>query len=169
MNNEIETDIGPLPDLPRKKGRKRRTVSEKEMERLKSPEHLERLKQNGFQKGREKTGGRVATPKDTKEWIAGKSQDVAELLYNMAFDDTIPAKERMKAAMWVAEMSMSKAPVEQKVEVNHTHDIGAMLLEAQRLASGTKALEKPMKDVTPAVPMIEGNFKPLDIGEAGDD
>lgn len=74
---------------------------------------------------------------------------MAQLLYDMAFDDTIPARERMKAAMWIAEMSISKAPVEQKVEINHTHDIGQMLLEAQRMAS------KPLIDVTPKLPVID--------------
>ncbi|GCA50626.1 hypothetical protein CN157_09310 [Sinorhizobium meliloti] len=145
--NEIKLDV--IPELPRKKGRRKRTVTDQERERKQSPEWQEHLKKIGFQKGREKTGGRVATPKETKEWLAGKSQDVAELLYNMAFDDTIPAKERMKAAMWVAEMTMAKAPTEQKVEVNHTHDIGAMLLEAQRMATSK------LIDVTPKPKVIE--------------
>ena len=146
-----DDDIGPLPKPPRKKGgTKKRAISDKERERWASPEWNEHLKKVGFQKGREKTGGAVATPKETKEWLAGRSQDVAELLYQMAFDEDLPAKERMKAAMWIAEMSISKAPVEQKVEVNHTHDIGSMLLEAQRMAN------KPLIDITPKPLAIEG-------------
>ena len=133
---DIENDIGPLPDTPRKKrGSRRRVVTAEEREKKQSPEWKEHLRTIGFQKGRSRTGGRVATPKETKEWLAGKSQDVAQLLYDMAFDEDLPARERIKAATWIAEMTMARAPTEQKVEVTHTHDIGAMLLEAQRLAS----------------------------------
>jgi hypothetical protein len=152
MSDEIDKDnIGPLPE-PKKRGRRKRAVSEKERERWNSPEWKEHLKEIGIQKGTPKhpDSGRKATPKETKEWLAGKSQDVAELLYNMAFDDTIPAKERMKAAMWVAEMTMAKAPTEQKIEVNHTNDIGAMLLEAQRMMATSKLI-----DVTPKPKVIE--------------
>ncbi|WP_037454246.1 hypothetical protein [Sinorhizobium fredii] len=169
--SEIESDIGPLPDLPRKKGRKKRTVSQEEMDRLKSPEHIDRLKRVGFQKGREKTGGRVPTPKETKEWLAGKTQDVAELLYDMAFDDTIPAKERMKAAMWIAEMNISKAPTEQTVNVNHNHQISDMMarINEDRQARQIEVGSKPMKDITPAAPVIDANFVPLEIEDEGDD
>ncbi|WP_050979904.1 hypothetical protein [Sinorhizobium sojae] len=148
--SEIETDIGPLPAPPKKKGgRRKRAVNPKEQERWQSDEWKEHLKKVGFQKGREKTGGRVATPKETKEWIAGKSQDVAQFMWDLMHDDTQPIKERRAAAVWLGEMSMAKAPTEQKVEVNHTHDIGAMLLEAQRMAT-TKLI-----DVTPKPKVIE--------------
>ncbi|MDW9768601.1 hypothetical protein [Sinorhizobium meliloti] len=146
--NEIKLDVIPSP--PKKKGgRRKRAVSEKEQERWQTDEWKDHLKKIGFQKGREKTGGRVATPKETKEWIAGKSINVAEFMWDLMNDDTQPIKERRAAAVWLGEMSMAKAPTEQKVEVNHTHDIGAMLLEAQRMATSK------LIDVTPKPKAIE--------------
>lgn len=152
MSDEIDKSV--LPDLPsrRKKSGRRRTVSDEERALKTSPEWKERLAKNGFQKGRAKTGGRKATPKETKEWIAGKSIDVAEFMYNAMNDDTQPLKERIKAAQWLGDMSMSKAPTESTVKVDHTYNLGNMLLEAQKLAS----LPPPMKDITPeAVEIIE--------------
>ena len=144
-DSPIDKDnVGPLPELPRKKGRGRKRVVSAEERALKtSPEWQEHLRTIGFKKGREKTGGRVATPKETKDWIAGRSQDVAQFMYDIMNDEDQPVKERIRAAQWLGEMSMSKAPAEQKIEVNHNHDIGAMLLEAQRLASSR------LIDVTP--------------------
>jgi len=128
-------------------------MSAEELATKQSPEFLAHLKSIGRKKGDPKVpgSGSKATPKETKEWLAGRSQSVAELLYNMAFDENIPAKERMRAAMWIAEMSMSKAPVEQEIKVSHTHDIGALLQEAKRLAA------KNMIDVTPTPKLIEGD------------
>ncbi|WP_455918654.1 hypothetical protein [Ensifer canadensis] len=151
MSDEIDlNNLGPLPEPPRKKGRRRRIVTEEERANKTSPENLERLRKIGFQKGREKTGGRVATPKETKEWVAGKSRDVAEFMYEVMNDDAQPIKERIRAAQWLGEMSMSKAPSEQKVEVNHVYDVNAMLLEAQRMASAK------LIDITPKPLSIEG-------------
>ncbi|ASP88176.1 hypothetical protein CDO26_27905 (plasmid) [Sinorhizobium meliloti] len=148
--NEIKLDVIPSP--PKKKGgRRKRAVSEKEQERWNSPEWHEHLKKIGRQKGDPKVpgSGRRATPKETKEWIAGKSIDVAEFMWDLMNDDTQPIKERRAAAVWLGEMSMAKAPTESKVEVNHTHDIPAMLLEAQRMATSK------LIDVTPKPKVIE--------------
>lgn len=150
MSDSDIDNVGPLPAPKRKKGQARkRVVTQEEIDRKSTPEFQEHLRKIGFQKGRKKTGGTVPTPKETKEWIAGKSIDVAEFMYEVMNDPDQPVKERIRAAQWLGEMSMSKAPVEQKVEVNHTHDIGAMLLEAQRMAS------KSLIDVTPKLPVID--------------
>jgi hypothetical protein len=155
-------DIGPLPDLPRKKGRKKRTMSAAEREQKTSPEWNEHLKQIGFQKGRAKTGGRVATPKETKEWIASKAQDVAELLYDMAFDEEIAPKERMKAAMWVAEMSMSKAPTETNVQVNHSVSIAEMLTQInQARVAASNSTTHELIDITPTPDIVEAVAEPI--------
>lgn len=147
-------NVGPIPAPKRKKGQTRkRVVTPEELEKRRSPEFLEHLKKIGRKKGDPKVpgSGSKATPKETKEWIAGKSINVAEFMFEIMNDDTQPTKERIRAAQWLGEMSMSKAPVEQKVEVNHNHDIGQMLLEAQRLAS------KPLIDITPLPKTIEGD------------
>lgn len=142
---------GPIPETTRKKGgTRRRTMTAEEKAFRTSDEWKEHMRSIGFKKGdgrggRASGGGAIKTPKETKEWIASRSLDVAEFMYSMMTDENQPAKERIKAAAWLGEMSMSKAPVEQKMEVNHTHDIGAMLLEAQRLAS------KPLIDIKPTV------------------
>jgi len=145
--NEIKLDV--IPELPRKKGRRKRTVTDQERERKQSPEWQEHLKKIGFQKGREKTGGRVATPKEAKELAKSASVEVVQFMRDVMNDDTAALRERIKAAQWLGEISLSKAPSEQKVEVNHTHDIGAMLLEAQRMATSK------LIDVTPKPKVIE--------------
>ncbi|MDX0947224.1 hypothetical protein GOD93_16355 [Sinorhizobium medicae] len=146
--NEIKLDVIPSP--PKKKGgRRKRAVSEKEQERWQSPEWKDHLKKIGFQKGREKTGGRVATPKETKEWIAGKSINVAEFMWDLMNDDTQPIKERRAAAVWLGEMSMAKAPVQQEIKVDHNYNLNNMLIEAQRNAG------KPILDITPNPIAIE--------------
>ena len=154
MSDEINlNDLGPLPEPPRKKGRRRRIVTEEERAKKTSPEWKEHLRKIGIQKGATKhpDSGRKATPKETKEWLAGKSRDVAEFMYEVMNDDAQPIKERIRAAQWLGEMSMSKAPSEQKVEVNHTYDVNAMLLEAQRMASAK------LIDITPKPLSIEGD------------
>ncbi|WP_145643264.1 hypothetical protein [Neorhizobium alkalisoli] len=82
---------------------------------------------SGSRSGKEKTGGRIATPKETKEWISGKSLDVAEFMYGVMNDESQPVKERIKAAAWLGEMSMAKAPTQQEINVNHSHTIANML------------------------------------------
>lgn len=151
MSDEIDIEeLGPLPDTPRKKrGSRRRAVSDKEREFKQSDEWKNHLRTIGFQKGRQKTGGRIATPKETKEWIAGKSKDVAEFMLNVMNDDTAPMRERLKAAQWLGEMSMAKAPTQQEIKVDHSYSISNLLLEAQRNAG------KPIIDVTPTPPAIE--------------
>jgi hypothetical protein len=163
MVDGIDTSV--LPELPRKTGKRRgnRFVSAEERALKTSPEWKEQLAQHGFQKGRKKTGGRKATPKETKEWIAGKSIDVAEFMYNAMNDETQPLKERIKAAQWLGDMSMSRAPTESTVKVDHTYNIGNMLLEAQKLAS----LQPPMKDITP-VEIIDATPK-LSVRSADND
>ncbi|RVJ16634.1 hypothetical protein CN184_28235 [Sinorhizobium medicae] len=146
--NEIKLDVIPSP--PKKKGgRRKRAVSEKEQERWQTDEWKDHLKKIGFQKGREKTGGRVATPKETKEWIAGKSINVAEFMWDLMNDDTQPIKERRAAAVWLGEMSMAKAPVQQEIKVDHNYNLNNMLIEAQRNAG------KPILDITPNPIAIE--------------
>ncbi|MGH0331034.1 hypothetical protein [Sinorhizobium meliloti] len=146
--NEIKLDVIPSP--PKKKGgRRKRAVSEKEQKRWQTDEWKDHLKKIGFQKGREKTGGRVATPKETKEWIAGKSINVAEFMWDLMNDDTQPIKERRAAAVWLGEMSMAKAPVQQEIKVDHNYNLNNMLIEAQRNAG------KPILDITPNPIAIE--------------
>lgn len=144
-------DLSTLPDLPRKRGRKKRHVPEEERMKKGSPEWAEHMRNIGFKKGdgrggRASGGGRVATPKETKEWLSGRSLDVAQLLYDMAFDEDVPAKDRIKAAMWVAEMTIAKAPTQSEVKVAHTHSIADMLAEvnALRLSDNSKTI-----DITP--------------------
>lgn len=146
--------VGPLPTPSRKKGQgRKRVVTAEEREKKTSPEWKEHLRNIGRKKGDPKVpgSGSKATPKETKEWIAGKSINVAEFMFEIMNDDTQPTKERIRAAQWLGEMSMSKAPVEQEIKVSHTHDIGALLQEAKRLAA------KNMIDVTPAPKVIEGD------------
>lgn len=148
-------DLSTLPDLPRKRGRKKRHVPEEERMKKGSPEWAEHMRNIGFKKGdgrggRASGGGRVATPKETKEWLSGKSLDVAQLLYDMAFDEDVPAKDRIKAAMWVAEMTIAKAPTQSEVKVDHNYNLGMMLLEAQKLAGNAlPSPEAPIIDITP--------------------
>lgn len=146
MSDEIDTSV--LPELPRKRSQagRRRTMSESERALKTSPEWKEKIAKHGFQKGMQKIpgSGKKSTPKETKEWIAERSIDVAEFMYNAMNDDTQPLKERIKAAQWLGDMSMSKAPTESTVKVDHTYDIGSMLLEAQKLASLPPS---PMKDM----------------------
>lgn len=154
MSDFDRENVGPLPTPSRKKGQgRKRLVTAEEREKKTSPEWKEHLRNIGRKKGDPKIpgSGSKATPKETKEWIAGKSIDVAEFMFEVMNDPDQPVKERIRAAQWLGEMSMSKAPVEQKVEVNHTHDIGQMLLEAQRMAS------KPLIDITPLPKAIEGD------------
>ncbi|MBD8663123.1 hypothetical protein IFT59_07635 [Rhizobium sp. CFBP 8752] len=148
--SDTEDALGPLPQPRRKKGApRRRAVSAEELAKKKSPEFQEHLRNIGFKAGRTKTGGTVATPKEAKEWAATRSLDVMKFMFDVMTDEDQPTKERIRAAQWLGEMSMSKAPVEQKVEVNHTHDIGAMLLEAQRMVSKSLVDVTPLIDVTP--------------------
>lgn len=162
MTNQIDgneptidmNSIGPLPEVRRKRGRpKKVVVSEAEQARRTSPEHIEHLKKIGFQKGHAKVGGRQATPKETKDWIAGKSMDVGVFMLALMNDDTQPMKERYKAAAWLGEMSMSKAPTSQEIKVDHTYNLNNMLLDAQKMAGNPPPLiaEHPIIDVTPVI------------------
>lgn len=158
MTDQIDTSV--LPELPRKRAQagRRRTMSDSERALKTSPEWKEKLAKTGFQKGMQKVpgSGRKATPKETKEWIAERSIDVAEFMYRAMNDETQPLKERIKAAQWLGDMSMSKAPTETNVKVDHTYNIGNMLLEAQKLASLPPS---PMKDITPsAVEVVEAEI-----------
>ncbi|MGQ3209530.1 hypothetical protein [Shinella sp.] len=148
-------DLGPLPDLPRKKGRRKRVVPEHERMKKGSPEWDEHMRRIGRKKGDPKVpgSGRKATPKETKEWLSGKSLDVAKLLYDIAFDDTVAAKDRIKAAMWVAEMSIAKAPTQSEVKVSHSHTIADMLAEinSMRLTDNSKTIDLTAKSVEDAV------------------
>ncbi len=149
MSN-IEDILGPLPE-PNKRRKRTRTVPPEELAKKQSPEFQEHLRKIGFQKGRKKTGGRVATPVETKEFLNGKGLEAAEMMWELANDPDVKDDTRRKALEYILSISVSRAPTEQKVEVNHTHDIGAMLLEAQRMAS------KPVIDITPLPKAIEGD------------
>lgn len=149
MSN-IEDRLGPLPE-PNKRKKRSRTVSPEERAKKQTPEFQEHLRKIGFQKGRKKTGGTVPTPKETKEFLNGKGLEAAEMMWELANDPDVKDDTRRKALEYILSISVSRAPTEQKVEVNHTHDIGAMLLEAQRMAS------KPIIDITPVPKVIEGD------------
>ncbi|AYD01730.1 hypothetical protein [Neorhizobium sp. NCHU2750] len=150
MSN-IEDILGPLPE-PNKRRKRTRTVPPEERAKKQSPEFQEHLRKIGFQKGRKKTGGTVPTPKETKEFLNGKGLEAAEMMWALANDPDVKDDTRRKALEYILSISVSRAATETKVEVNHTHDIGAMLLEAQRMAS------KPLIDVTPKLPkVIEGD------------
>ena len=154
MSDFDPENVGPIPAPKRKSGQARkRVVTAEEREKKTSPEWKEHLRNIGRKKGDPKVpgSGSKATPKETKEWIAGKSINVAEFMFEIMNDDTQPTKERIRAAQWLGEMSMSKAPVEQEIKVSHSHDIGALLQEAKRLAA------KNMIDVTPTPKLIEGD------------
>jgi hypothetical protein len=145
LSDLTKDNIGPLPE--RKKSRRKVVETPDKPNGRKSPENIERLKKIGFQKGQSgNPGGRKATPKETKEWLEGKGLDMAQLLYDMALDESIHPKERMKAAMWVAEISVAKSSSEQKITVNHNHDIADMLsrINQARLKDDGKTI-----DITP--------------------
>lgn len=48
-------------------------------------------------------------------------------MYRVMNDETQPVKERIRAAQWMGEMSMAKAPTQQEINVNHSHTIANML------------------------------------------
>jgi hypothetical protein len=123
--------------------------------RTRTPEELERLKAVGFQKGRERTGGRVATSQEVKDAMAARTMravEIAEDLMENSPNDMV----RLKALEWMAQSLVSKAPT--KVDVTHTHSISDMLTQANqmRLKDNSKTI-----DITPvAIEIIEPNTTP---------
>ena len=63
---------------------------------------------------------------------------------------------RVKAALWFIEPFLPNKPKE--ITVNHTHDLGAMLLEAQKLAARTIVDITPAKETEKETLYIEGEF-----------
>ncbi|AEG09289.1 MULTISPECIES: hypothetical protein [Sinorhizobium] len=161
--NEIKFDISEFPEIKRKKGRRKRTVTEKERERWQSPEWNDHLKKIGRQKGDPKVpgSGRRPTPKEAKELANSKSVEVVEFMLSVMRDEDASMKDRMKAAAYLGDMTLSKAPTESKVEVNHTHQIVDMMARINAQRHG-------IKDITPATPVIEANFVPLEIEDEGE-
>lgn len=123
-------------------------------DKRKSPEHREHLKKIGRKKGDPKVpgSGRVALPEDVKQAMASKTMQAVETVYDVMMNSSNDMA-RIKAAAYLLDPFVAKAAT--KVDVNHTHDIGQMLLEAQRMASVNHL--SPMKDITPKQPVIEGD------------
>ncbi|MCZ4089083.1 hypothetical protein [Sinorhizobium psoraleae] len=154
MRTKTDNDFVP-PKNKRGKPR-RRAMSAKERAQKTSPEHIEHLKKVGFQKGREKTGGRVATPPEVKEFLGSRTMEAAEFFVNLMNDDTQPIKERRMAAQWILESHIAKAPTQQEIKVDHTYSIADMLVQTNQIAAEEK---RKMIDITP---------KPLAIEEEKD-
>ena len=112
----------------------------------KSPENIARLKSQGFQKGRKKTGGRVALSDDIKQAMGEKTLEAVATMYELMNDAPNPMV-RYKAAEYLLSAFVSKAAT--KVDVAHTHDIGAMLAEinSTRLKDDREA--RKTIDITP--------------------
>jgi hypothetical protein len=124
--------------------------------RKRTPEELERLKSVGFQKGRARTGGRVATSQEVKDAMAARTMravEIAEDLMENSPNDMV----RLKALEWMAQSLVTKAAT--KVDVNHTHGFADMLAEINqaRLKDDSKTI-----DITPvSVGPVEPNTMPV--------
>ena len=148
MTDFDKDELGPLPEFNKRKKRTR-TVSPEERAKKQSPEFREHLKNIGFKKGQAKVGGRIATPRETKEFLSDKGVDAAKMMWQLATDPDVKDDTRRKALEYILSISVSRAPTQSEVKVDHNYNISNMLLEAQRMASG------PIIDVTPVPKAIE--------------
>lgn len=148
--SDIEDALGPLPE-PNKRKKRTRRVSDEERAKKQSPEFQAHLRSIGFQKGRKKTGGTVPTPKETKDFLNGKGLEAAEMMWTLANDPEVKDDTRRKALEYILSISVSRAPTQSEVKVDHNYNISNMLLEAQRMASN------PIIYVTPVPKAIEGD------------
>lgn len=141
-------DLSILPEPPRKRGRRKRIVPESERMKKTSPEWAAHMKAIGRKKGDPKVpgSGRKKTPKEAKELVDSRSEEVVEFLFRVMNDEEAQLKERIKAAQWLGDISLSKAATRQTVDVNHKHSIADMLSEvnALRLSDNSKTI-----DITP--------------------
>lgn len=127
----------------------------KKVDGRKSPENVARLKAQGFQKGRQKTGGREALAPDVKSALQERTLDAIAVLEDVMINSSND-NARVKAALWFIEPFLPHKPKE--ITINHTHDLGAMLLEAQKLAARTIVDITPAKEPERAPLFIEGEF-----------
>lgn len=127
-------------------GRPRKTPLAPTDKRL-SPEHKEHLKRVGKQKGCAKTGGKIALPAEVKEAMSTKTLDAVEIVYDLMMNSSNDMA-RLKAAEYLLNPFVSKAPTEANVTVNHNHAIADMLsqINQARLKDDSKTI-----DITPTV------------------
>lgn len=115
----------------------------------KSPEFKEHLKKVGFQKGHEKKGGRKALPKELKEAMRERTFDALDTMIDLMENSPNPVV-KLKAAQYLLDPFISKAPVEKNVNVNHSVSIADMLAEINQQR------QSKLIDVTPrsALPKV---------------
>lgn len=105
----------------------------------KTPEHLEHLSRVGFQKGREKTGGRQKMPDVLKERLMDMAPTaLSELEYLVVHAE----KEAVRLAAIQTVLAPLVAKAARKVEVEVNHDLSEL---HRRVTSG----QTELIDITP--------------------
>ncbi|OCJ61207.1 hypothetical protein A6U96_14045 [Agrobacterium tumefaciens] len=92
-------------------------MTDDKIDRRKSPEHREHLRRVGFQKGREKTGGRTPVPDVIKEGLRSLTPDAIATLYECLYSEKDAV--RLAAAQTILSPFVAKAARKVEVEVNH--------------------------------------------------
>lgn len=128
-------------------------MTEPVIDKRKSPEHREHLRKVGFQKGKKKTGGRVAIPEDVKNAMAERSLEAVEIMTDIMLNSKNDMA-RIKAAEYMLSPFVSKAPTESKVSVNHSVSIADMLAEINQLRLSDSRDERKTIDITPTVDLL---------------
>lgn len=119
-------------------------------DRRKSPENIERLKRQGFQKGNPppKGSGRKKLPEELKHAVVNATPDALEMMIDMMHNS--PNEQvRYKAAEWILSSVIPKAKADSNVNVNHNHSIAGMLAEINSLK--LPGAKERMIDITPEV------------------
>lgn len=116
-------------------------------DKRKSPEFVARLKAQGFQKGRKKTGGTVAIAPEIKQAMAEKTPEALATMLDLMENSKNPMV-RLKAAEYILSPFVSKAPALAQVDHKHTHTIADMLtqINQQRLGSPKTIDLVPVRD-----------------------
>lgn len=109
----------------------------------KSPENIERLKAQGFQKGHKHFGGRKPIPAVLKQRLGDMADDAADVLYDLMRNSEKDAV-RLAAVQLIISPFVSKAA--RKIEVSHEHSVSDLLRSVNDQLAGHKSA---MIDVTP--------------------
>lgn len=116
------------------------------IDKRKSPEHLEHLRNIGFAKGRTKTGGAKALEPDVKAALKERTLDAIETLTDVMFNSSND-NARVRAAAYFLDPFLPRAPKE--ITVTHSHSIADMLSEINQLRLKDERESRKTIDITP--------------------